>query len=217
MLVKYSLLLFIFCCSCSTLMRAQESTLRNVIQFSGIIVTDENNLPVPVPYTNVYLKNRKRGTVADAKGFFSFVAEKGDHILFSSIGYKTIEIVIPDTLRTSRYSVVQIMSQDTFLLPETVIYPWPNRDFFKEEFLAMDISNELQDNAARNLAEKHMKQMRKQLAYDGKENAQYYLREQASKYYSIGQVQPMNIMNPMAWMQFINAWKKGDFKRKKDD
>ncbi len=213
--MKY-LLSFILCFGAWHFAIAQQAE-KEVIQFSGIIVTEDNGEPVPVPYTNVYLKSRKRGTVADAKGFFSFVAEKGDKIVFSAIGFKTIEMTIPDTLHINRYSVVQIMSQDTMLLPETVIYPWPNRDHFKQEFLAMDISNELSENAAENIAEKHMKQMRKQLSYDGKENSQYYLRQQASKYYTIGQFQPMNIFSPTAWAQFVNAWKKGDFKRKKDD
>jgi hypothetical protein len=213
--VKY-LFAFILCFGAWHSATAQQ-TGKEVIQFSGIVVTEERGEPIPVPYTNVYLKSRKRGTVADAKGFFSFVAEKGDKIVFSAIGFKTIELTIPDTLHISRYSVVQIMSQDTMLLPETVIYPWPNRDHFKQEFLAMDISNELSENAAENVAEKHMKQMRKQMSYDGKENSQYYLRQQANKYYTIGQFQPMNIFSPNAWAQFVNAWKKGDFKRKKDE
>jgi hypothetical protein len=213
--VKY-LLAFILYCGAWNFATAQQ-TDKEVIQFSGIVVTEDRGEPIAVPYTNVYLKSRKRGTVADAKGFFSFVAEKGDKIVFSAIGFKTVELTIPDTLHITRYSVVQIMSQDTMLLPETVIYPWPNRDHFKQEFLAMDISNELSENAAENIAEKHMKHMRKQLSYDGKENSQYYLRQQASKYYTIGQFQPMNIFSPNAWAQFINAWKKGDFKRKKED
>jgi hypothetical protein len=25
----------------------------------------------------------------------------------------------------------------------------------------------------------------------------------------------MNVLNPAAWADFINAWKRGDFKRKK--
>jgi len=26
---------------------------------------------------------------------------------------------------------------------------------------------------------------------------------------------PMNILNPLAWADFIKAWKRGDFKKKK--
>jgi len=30
----------------------------------------------------------------------------------------------------------------------------------------------------------------------------------------MGQVPPQNIFNPIAWAEFIQAWKRGDFKRK---
>jgi hypothetical protein len=33
-------------------------------------------------------------------------------------------------------------------------------------------------------------------------------------YYAGGQIPPMNILNPFAWAQFFEAWKRGDFKRK---
>jgi hypothetical protein len=29
-----------------------------------------------------------------------------------------------------------------------------------------------------------------------------------------GQVPPMNIFNPAAWSEFIQSWKRGDYKRK---
>ncbi|MEI9934132.1 MAG: hypothetical protein WDM71_04630 [Ferruginibacter sp.] len=39
-----------------------------------------------------------------------------------------------------------------------------------------------------------------------------YLNAEAGKYYYSGQAAPQNIMNPFAWGQFIQAWKRGDFK-----
>jgi CarboxypepD_reg-like domain len=188
----------------------------DLIQFSGQILTEENGQLVPVPYVNVYLKNKKRGTYTDMKGFFSFVAAKGEHIIFSSVSYKTVEKKIPDTLSQKQYSVIQLLSKDNKMLPEFIVFPWPSREHFKIEFLAMNIHDEMQKRAAENLSERAMRRARKELAYDGKENAQYYLREQAKQYYSAGQFKPMNIFSPLAWQKFFQDWKSGKFRQKAD-
>ena len=53
------------------------------------------------------------------------------------------------------------------------------------------------------------------LPADGKEAVNYALRQTANKATYAGQIPPMNILNPFAWQQFIKAWKRGDFKKKK--
>ena len=79
----------------------------------------------------------------------------------------------------------------------------------------MDISNELEDRAAANLSERVLAQMMLYLPADGDENADFYLRKVAQSYYYAGQVRPIPILNAFAWKQFIEALKRGDFKRKK--
>lgn len=186
-----------------------------VVQFSGVVITDEGGRIEPLPYVNVYIQATKRGTFTGSDGFFSLVGRKGEVVIFSSVGYRDIAYVIPDSLSADRYSMVQIMTRDTILLPETFIYPWPSREHFKLEFLAMDVSNELEDRAAENLSDKALAQMMIYLPSDGDENADFYLRQQAESYYYAGQVRPMQILNAFAWKQFIDALKRGDFKRKK--
>ncbi|MEM9846635.1 MAG: carboxypeptidase-like regulatory domain-containing protein, partial [Bacteroidota bacterium] len=115
------------------------------------------------------------------------------------------------------YSVVQLMTEDLVNLPETVIFPWPSRDHFKLEFLAMDVTPELQEYAAENLASQTLEQMRENVPKDGRENASFYLQQQAAKNYYIGQNPPMNIFNVVSWKKFFDSWKKGDFKKKKED
>ncbi|HXD78891.1 MAG TPA: hypothetical protein VN616_13835, partial [Puia sp.] len=39
-----------------------------------------------------------------------------------------------------------------------------------------------------------------------------YLRQSAQRYYYQGQAPPQNILNPLAWADFIQAWKRGDFR-----
>lgn len=194
-----------------------ESENENLIQFSGMVLDGSDEQLFPVPYTNILVKDKNRGTYSDFKGFFSIVVEKGDIIIFSAVGYKTVEFEIPIDLEENRYSVVQLMTQDTINLPETVVFPWPSREHFKLEFLAMDVTPELQERAMKNLANETLERMRNEVVRDGNENADYYLRQQAREFYYIGQQPPMNIFNPVAWKKFFDAWKRGDYKKDKDN
>ncbi|MBP7273894.1 MAG: carboxypeptidase-like regulatory domain-containing protein [Saprospiraceae bacterium] len=203
--MKYTLLTLFL------LIYAISAYTQEVIQLSGLILTGANL--EPVPYTSVYTKGKNRGTYSDYRGFFSFVAEKGETVVFSNIGYKTVLYKIPDTLQTDHYNIIQLMTQDTINLPETVIYPWPSREHFKLDFLSMDISNSLKERALANIAAENLKKMRNSVPHDGAESTNYYIRQQAKSYYHLGQTPPMNIFNPIAWAQFFKAWKDGKYKK----
>ncbi len=188
-----------------------------VVQFSGVVVTQAKSTEdaVPLPYTNIYVKGTSRGVISGLDGFFSIVALRGDTIRFSFIGFKSVDYVIPDTLNSHFYSVYQIMTQDDVLLPETVIYPWPRKQYFKQELLAMDISNELKKQAEENLAQELIRKMIKDTPFDGREAINLELNRIADEAVYTGQMKPMRIFDIMAWKKFIEAWKRGDFKRKK--
>jgi hypothetical protein len=191
----------------------------SLVQFSGIVLDGSTDELYPVPYANIVVKDKYRGTYTDLKGFFSIVVQKGDIIVFSAIGYKDAEYRIPHELTDDRYSIVQLMTQDTINLPEAVIFPWPSRDHFKIEFLKMDVTPELQRRATENLANEYLAEARQNDAivpFAGRESANFYMRQQAREYVYIGQTPPMNIFSPLAWGQFFQSWKNGDFKKKKD-
>jgi hypothetical protein len=199
-----------------TPLSAQEITEQtNLIQFSGMIVTEENNNLVPLPFTNVSIKGSSRGTYANLDGFFSIVAKKGDVVIFSAVGFKLVEFPIPIELKDNRYSIYQLMVEDTVNLPVTMIYPWPSKEHFRIEFLEMDIKDDMYDRALANLNEKTLETLRQNMGRDGAETGSMYLRQQASEYYHFGQLKPMNVFNPLAWRDFIKAWQDGKFKNKK--
>ena len=187
----------------------------HVVQFSGKVVTEENNEMVGLPYAVVGVAGTHRGTFTDIDGFFSIVVRTNETLVFSVLGFKDAYYHVPDTLTSDRYTIFQILSRDTILLPEAVIYPWPDPDHFNREFLAMDVYDDLEDIAAENLSDKAMVQLREYLPSDGPEHTQLYLKQQASRYYYEGQIRTPQILNAFAWKEFIQAWKRGDFKRKK--
>ncbi len=211
----YLILLLIFCISA---LNAQEKEMEQMkaVQFSGMVVTEgASGEPEPLAYTSIAIKGTSRGTVSDVFGFFSFVALSGDTIVFSRIGYRTVEKVIPDSLQIDRYSWQQIMTTNDYLLPEAVILPWPSREHFKYDFLAIDISNELRAKADENLAQSVLEELRYTVPVDGTETYSLELEKQQEEYYSAGQFKPQKIFSPVAWKQFIEAWRRGDFKKKK--
>ena len=216
-MIRYlSIFLLVFSLGCFwSLSKAHAQVIdTNIVQFSGLVLDGSTQQLVPVPYTNVFVKGRSTGTFADYKGFFSIVARKGDVIRFTSVGYKSIEYRIPHALTSERYSVVQLMTRDTINLPETVIFPWPSREHFTTEFLAMDISQVMAEKARVNLARESLEKLRFEVPHDGAEYAHYYMNQQNVKYYSMGQRPPMNIFNPLAWAKFFKEWKAGKYKKK---
>lgn len=201
--------------------KAQQTTLVDqngeaLVQFSGMVLDGTNSQLQPVPYATILITDDGRGTYANLEGFFSIVAHLGDSIVFSALGYNDVTYVIPDTLKEDKYSIVQLMSRNAIDLPETVVFPWPSRDHFKLEFLAMDVSSDLQSRASQNLSVETLEALQQSVPRSGAENASYYLRQQAQKTYYIGQRPPMNIFSPVAWKQFFDGWKRGDFKKKDD-
>lgn len=197
----------------------QEVQKDSVIQFSGLVVTDGNNGEATLlPYTNIGIVGTSRGTSSDAEGYFSIVAQKGETVRFTRIGFKDVDYTIPDTLSQTLYYYIQIMSEDDNILPEAVIFPWPDREYFKYEFLAIDISDDLRAKAEENLASDVLEELRYTIPVDGGEATNIVLRENAVNFQYTGQTKPQNIFNPLAWKKFIDAWKRGDYKKKdKDD
>ncbi|HMV24692.1 MAG TPA: carboxypeptidase-like regulatory domain-containing protein, partial [Saprospiraceae bacterium] len=100
-------------------------------------------------------------------------------------------------------------------LPETIIFPWPSRERFTTDFLAMDVSHAIQEKAKENLARESLEKLRFEVPKDAREYTSYYSQQFNQKYYYMGQTPPMNIFNPLAWAQFFKEWKQGKYKKKK--
>lgn len=206
----FSTLLFAALLALSTQSVAQKSD-SSLIQFSGVVL-DADSL-IPIPFAAIIIKNSYRGTTSDYYGYFSFVAEVGDTIEFSSIGFRKEVYIIPDTLTTNRYSLIQLMNSDTFLLPEVEVYPWPSKSEFREAFLNLNLNRTDYDRAFANLDKRAMRQAALNMPMaDGSANFKYSQINRNSQLYYAGQYPSWTILNPIAWAKFIDSWKQGDFK-----
>jgi hypothetical protein len=207
-------ILFLLAALLSFEAKAQPEQDQDLIQFSGVVITGDSLSPVP--FTNVIVEQSARGTVTDYYGYFSFVAQKGDSILFSAVGYQRTRFVIPDSLDQNKYSLIQIMVPDTVQLQTAIIYPWPTREQFKEAFLAMSVPETDAERAARNLQQADMIARMDAAMPSGGETFKYSMQQYQAQVYYAGQAPPQNIFNPLAWAEFINAWKRGDFKTERE-
>ncbi|MBK9480145.1 MAG: carboxypeptidase-like regulatory domain-containing protein [Bacteroidetes bacterium] len=209
MIKKIALLIILISCS-FVFVQAQQN--KKLIQFSGVVVNGDSLQPIP--FVNIMIKNSYHGTVSDYYGYFSFVAQESDVIEFSALGYKKSTFTIPDSLEESRYSLIQMLNGDTILLSTAIIYPWPTKEQFKQAFINLELPNDDMARAQRNLEREAMRQRGESMSMDGAMNQKYYLQQRNSRLYYAGQLPPNNLLNPIAWAKFIQAWKNGDFKRK---
>jgi hypothetical protein len=185
--------------------------LPGLVQFSGVVVTDSL---MPVPFTNILVKNTYRGTMSDVYGYFSFVAQEGDTILFSAIGFQRDQYVVPDSLREQKYSMIHVMNRDTIQLRELAVYPWPSREQFREAFLNLRLPDDDFQLAMRNLSPAEMMQRMENLPPDAYQSFQYAMAMDQTKLYNSGGTPMINLFNPIAWAQFVQAWQNGAFKKK---
>ncbi|MEO5600317.1 MAG: carboxypeptidase-like regulatory domain-containing protein [Cyclobacteriaceae bacterium] len=98
-LVAFSFLLSIFSAHAQEAMRG--------------IVVDSASFDA-LPYVNVQIKNKMRGTMSDAKGDFSIVAARQDTLIFTLVGYEKLELPLTD------YEPSMIRLTEKYTLLETV-------------------------------------------------------------------------------------------------
>lgn len=211
-LIRYFLLLFVLLMIENGF--SQVSPYRDsVVQLYGVVMTADSLQGIPS--CSVIVEGKGRGTITSYDGVFSIVVLKGEKITFSSIGFKNRSIQIPYTLTENQYSVIQLLVSDTAYLPATILKPRPTRAQFERDFVNNKVTDDLYETARKNLNETQRRILIANLPSDGREAVNYQLRQQANKAYYSGQLPPMNILNPAAWADFIKAWKRGDFKKKK--
>lgn len=169
---------------------------------------------VGIPAVSIVVKGQNRGTISNYQGVFSIVVTKGDVVEFTHISYKPKVVTIPKNLEGNQYSVVQLMVADTVYLPATIIRPRPTAAQFARDFAGTRIPDDDYEIARKNNSVATRRALMKSTPLDGSEAIQMQMKSIATKASYTGQIPPMNIFNPAAWADFIDAWKRGDFKNK---
>ena len=182
-----------------------------VVQLYGVVMSADSLRGIEA--TTILDETDGRGTISNDQGVFSIAVLKGDKIRFSSIGFKDRTVTIPLDLKSNQYSVIQLLVNDTAYLPATILRPRPSRAQFERDFVNTEVPADALEIARKNNDEATRKALMMAMPADGTEAVSAIFRQQAAKTYYAGQVAPQNIFNPAAWAEFIQAWKRGDFKR----
>jgi hypothetical protein len=208
-------LLYIFILSFVLPVAAQaqfESFKDSVVQLYGVVMSADSLRGLPG--VSIIDKHDGRVTVSNNQGVFSIAVLKGDQIEFTSIGFKARTTSIPQNLEGNQFSMIQLMVTDTVYLPASIIRPKPSREQFERDFVKTAVPDDNIEIARQNNDVAKRRVLAASLPRDGKEAANFALKQNAQRYYYNGQVPPMNIFNPVAWADFVKAWKRGDFKNK---
>jgi hypothetical protein len=187
---------------------------KKLLQLSGKVVVFEQDSLRGLPFASVIVRSKKTGAVTDYYGFFTLVASPGDVVEFVSLGYKDAQYIIPDTLKATHYSIVQVMRKDTIMLNPVTVYPWPTKDEFKTAFLKLNVPNDDLTRAQKNLAAEEMRELVKGIDMDSQDNYLYSMQQRYQRMQYIGQYPPNNLLNPFAWAKFIKDLKAGKLKIK---
>ena len=205
-------LVLLVCFAPLRLLAQFERVQDSVVQLYGVVMTADSLRALPA--VSVVIKGTNRGTMTNDQGVFSIVVLKNDQVEFTSVGFKPKVVTIPSKIESNQYSLIQLMVTDTAYLPATIIRPRPTRAQFERDFANARFPDDKYEIARQNNDIAKRRVLMSSLPADGREASNYQLRQAANRAYYSGQTPPMNILNPFAWSEFIQAWKRGDFKSK---
>lgn len=203
-------LIFVFC----SLSGFSQVSGKKLVQFSGIIINRDSNTVVPyVTITNVI--GRDQFFSANYKGYFSFVANEGDTLVFTAVGYKREGLVIPTNLSDDKYTILMKMQQEVINLPMVQVYPWASTDEFKKEFMTLKFADDDLEIAKKNVSRESLSAMMASLPRDGAEMQSFNFQNNHNRLVNknINQRLANPLLNPFAWGALIQQIMQGDRSR----
>ncbi|MFO7922082.1 MAG: carboxypeptidase-like regulatory domain-containing protein [Bacteroidales bacterium] len=188
----------------------QERRQQDPLQISGIISDEFND---PLPYSHIIILNAGKGSIADRRGRFSFIVYPNDTLIFSSLGHKRKQVVIPADLDVVHYSFDVKLERDTFEIKEVTVFPWATYEEFSEAFIALDLPEDDYDRAIANIALIQTWMELEGLPLDPGASFKTAMQQHYYRNMYAGQP-PNNLLNPFSWAQFIQAIREGKFQRR---
>ena len=189
-----------------------------LVQWTGVV---RNELLEPIPFAHIFVMKDFRGTVGDPKGMFTIITYPRDTLHVSCVGYKTLKIPVPDiSYDDSRHYIKDIiMEEDVYTLSEVVIFPWKTYKEFKDAFMALELPEDDLQRAYRNIAimEQQIYQSIANRTASPTANFRDMMASRNNRMMTYGHMYPTySITNPIAWAQFFQALRNGEFKKREN-
>ena len=189
-----------------------------LVQWTGVV---RNELLQPIPYAHVIVMKDYRGTVSDPQGMFTIITYPRDTLIVSCIGYKPQKIPVPNISYSDPKHYIKdvILEEDVYSLSEVVIFPWKTYREFKEAFIALELPEDDLQRAYQNIAimqEQLINTINNRPA-SASANFRDLTNSRTNRMMNYGHMYPTyQIANPLAWAQFFQALRNGEFKKKEN-
>ena len=189
-----------------------------LVQWTGVV---RNELLQPIPFAHVIVQKDFRGTVSDPQGMFTIITFPRDTLLISCVGYKLRKIPVPSlSYEDSRHYIKDvIMEEETIMLSEVMIFPWKTYREFKEAFIALELPEDDLQRAYRNIAvlQEQIYNAIASRTASPTANFRDAMNSRTNRMMTYGHMYPTySITNPIAWAQFFQALRNGDFQKKEN-
>ena len=180
-----------------------------LVQFTGI-VRNADSLNNIVPYVNITNKaTNKQVATANYAGYFSFPVHEQDTLTFTSIGFKSVTVVIPANVPSKSYLIKVDLKPAIINLPVFHVFPWATVEEFKHDFLTMKIADDDLEIARKNLSASSIYMLERTLPQSGE-----YLNAQQMHNDVVNSHSLTNpLLNPFAWGSLIKDIAAGDKSR----
>lgn len=212
--MKYSLtiilLLFV-----TTVFAQSENRGGKLVQFSGIVTDADSNAVVPyVTITNLTNKGQKYS--ANYQGFYSFIVNPGDTVVFAAVGFTSKTFVLPLEIAEHKYTAMIKLKSEIVYLRAVRVNPWATVEEFTKDFLTMKVADDDMAIAKKNLSRTSINGMTLTLPRDGQEISNSNYRYNFDRMINVNMRQSNPFLNPLAWGKLIQMISNGDKSRSED-
>ena len=192
--------------------KSQVNGFERFVQLSGII-TDKSQSPVQ----GVAVISRKlhRAAISESTGIYSITTTPGDTVVFRAVGFKRYHTIIPPDYDDKHCKADIILETDTIPIAEVKILPWRTYSEFLAEVTKEKPKDPVIEYMNENLASIYVAITNEVNVGITPEAAFKYATEQNFSAMATRNMFPVNnLLNPIAWVKFINEVKHGLLKNK---
>jgi hypothetical protein len=207
--VKYLTGILLFFIAVGAYAQQQEKPL---VQFTGIVF-NADSATVAVPYVTITNASyRNQVYLANYKGYFSFVAHEQDTLLFTSIGFAPVKVVIPSNVPNKSYTMQVKIKPQIINLPTFRVFPWATTDEFRKDFLSMKLADDDLEIARKNISRTSIVALENTLPRDAGEIQSAWAQNEHINIMNQHSI-TNPLLNPIAWGTLIQQITAGDKSR----
>jgi hypothetical protein len=163
------------------------------ISFTGIIY-DSDALKSPLGQVSIS-KSNLLGTSSNSLGEFLLDVQANETLTFSHVGFHSITITIPDSLKEGNLVAKLFLVNDTISLEQVYITSLKDFNSFKNQFLGMDVEPNRELSNAQNNINLSVYEARTTSVSTTEDKLEASLQKEAEKTIYFGQIPPDNMVN----------------------